>query len=227
MLFTAMLFLLAGALATVALAWASAAWVRLGLAADTAWQEDRNLPARGWMLFRFEAFGATRVVAMARSPRDSREAQGVPADIVPSWCGLVHAAMRQSADARAGASIHPGVMYDDARGWPMRALWYRWDSGGGVVAFSGGIALPPAEPDPPGALNTWNQRALALRPWWPGLAVDLLFWAALLWLLIRGPFALRRFLRLKRGLCPHCAYPMGQSPVCSECGRPLPAKLPA
>ena len=43
-----------------------------------------------------------------------------------------------------------------------------------------------------------------------------------LWLLIPGPFALRRFLRTRRGLCPRCAYPVGESAVCSECGRELP-----
>lgn len=145
-LFTAMLFLLAGALATVALAWASAAWVRLGPSGDTAWQEDPNLPARGWMLYRSEAFGATRVVAMLRSPRSSREAQGLPADIVPSWCGLVHAVLRQSADARAGASIHPSVMYDDARGWPMRALWYRGTVAEGSWPFPAALHFRPRSP---------------------------------------------------------------------------------
>ncbi len=35
-----------------------------------------------------------------------------------------------------------------------------------------------------------------------GFAVNTLFYAALLWLLIPGPFALRRFLRVRRGLCP-------------------------
>ncbi len=37
-----------------------------------------------------------------------------------------------------------------------------------------------------------------------------------------GPFALRRFIRRKRGLCPACGYPTGESAVCSECGKVLP-----
>ncbi len=48
--------------------------------------------------------------------------------------------------------------------------------------------------------------------------------ATLLWLLIPGPFALRRFLRVRRGLCPKCAYPMGESSVCTECGCGLPKR---
>ena len=43
------------------------------------------------------------------------------------------------------------------------------------------------------------------------------------WLLIGGPFVLRRFVRVRRGLCPACAYPMGGSGVCSECGKALAA----
>ena len=62
---------------------------------------------------------------------------------------------------------------------------------------------------------------LPLKPIWPGFAIDTIFYAAILWSLIPGPFALRRFLRVRRGLCPKCAYPMGESGVCSECGNQL------
>ncbi len=64
---------------------------------------------------------------------------------------------------------------------------------------------------------------LLMRPIWPGFAINTLLYAALLWLLIPGPFVLRRFLRLRRGLCPKCAYPIGESSVCTECGKPLPS----
>ena len=46
----------------------------------------------------------------------------------------------------------------------------------------------------------------------------------LLWLLLPGPFVLRRFLRLRRGLCPRCAYPMGMTDTCTECGATLPTR---
>ncbi|MCH8344945.1 MAG: hypothetical protein IH983_13290 [Planctomycetes bacterium] len=42
---------------------------------------------------------------------------------------------------------------------------------------------------------------LPLRPIWPGFAVNTLFYAAILWLLIPVPFVLRRLIRHKRGLC--------------------------
>jgi hypothetical protein len=66
------------------------------------------------------------------------------------------------------------------------------------------------------------RRVLLTTPLWPGFAVNTLFYAPIPWLLICGAFALRRFLRQRRGLCPACAYPMGESAVCTECGRELP-----
>jgi len=63
-----------------------------------------------------------------------------------------------------------------------------------------------------------NWARLPLRPVWPGFAINTLLYAALLWL----PFVVRRWVRVRRGLCPKCAYPMGESAVCSECGKALP-----
>jgi hypothetical protein len=36
-----------------------------------------------------------------------------------------------------------------------------------------------------------------------------------------APGSVRRRMRIRRGLCPACAYPVGQSDVCTECGRPV------
>ncbi len=63
-------------------------------------------------------------------------------------------------------------------------------------------------------------RVLPLRPIRPGFAVNTLFYAALLWLVIPGPFALRRLIRRRRGLCPACGYDLrhGEHEACPECG---------
>jgi len=63
-----------------------------------------------------------------------------------------------------------------------------------------------------------TSRFWPLRPIWPGFAINTIFYAAMLWMLIAAPRALRRKRRLKRGLCPACAYPIGSSDVCTECG---------
>jgi hypothetical protein len=70
------------------------------------------------------------------------------------------------------------------------------------------------------------QLVLKLRqPHWIGFAVNTLFYAAVLWLLVAAPFTLRRHLRIRRKLCPHCAYPVGTSDVCTECGYAMAARL--
>ncbi len=73
----------------------------------------------------------------------------------------------------------------------------------------------------------WTSPGLPLRPLWPGFLANTLLCATLLWLLIPGPFALRRLIRRERGLCPKCAYPMGESSICSECGNALPQPVRA
>ncbi len=67
-------------------------------------------------------------------------------------------------------------------------------------------------------------KALPLRPIFPAFVINTVFYAALLWLLIPGPFVMRRFMRVRRGLCPKCKYPMSESAVCSECGKALPGR---
>jgi hypothetical protein len=75
-------------------------------------------------------------------------------------------------------------------------------------------------------LKFWPQcRLLPLRPLWPGFAINTLFYAAILWLLFALPGALRRWRRIKHGLCPACAYPVGASDLCTECGKPAGGRL--
>ncbi len=103
--------------------------------------------------------------------------------------------------------------YLSRAGWPavtLKAL--RWkDRGAGVD--DGGWAWHIN-------LDNGKVAALPLRPIWPGFAVNSLFYAAILWLAIPGPFALRRLIRRRRGLCPACAYDLrhGEHEACPECG---------
>ena len=65
-----------------------------------------------------------------------------------------------------------------------------------------------------------DNRLLAYLPIWPGFAINTLFYAGIVWLLIPGPFALRRLIRRRRGLCPACGYDIrhGEHEACPECG---------
>ncbi len=98
-------------------------------------------------------------------------------------------------------------------GWPMRSMGAAW------------VDEPLLNPSHVGAVICRRDGAthfdiLALRPIWPGFAINTLFWAAVLWLVIPGPFALRRLIRRRRGLCPACGYDLrhGEHEACPECG---------
>jgi hypothetical protein len=99
-------------------------------------------------------------------------------------------------------------------GWPVLSMEYSlWED---------------AEPNRVVSRYAWllqrNGRALGSRPLWPGFVINTVFYAVLLWLLFAAPFALRRRRRIKRSLCPACAYPVGASDVCTECGKPVTPK---
>jgi hypothetical protein len=65
-------------------------------------------------------------------------------------------------------------------------------------------------------------RFVPLRPIWPGFAINTVFHAAVLWALFAAPFALRKWRRIRRGLCPKCGYDLramsATSAACPECG---------
>jgi hypothetical protein len=107
-----------------------------------------------------------------------------------------------------------------------RTLWEEPTGGGKSIAiailpmssidWNGGLALSRASSN-----AKWpGPKRVPLRPIWPGFAINTVFYAAILWLLFAAPFAIRRRRRIKRGLCPACAYPVGDSAVCTECGTP-------
>ena len=114
-------------------------------------------------------------------------------------------------------------------GWPLICSSYEYSFfvGGVGPILEGGLDLgfEPWPGSSPG--RSWQLKALPLRPIWPGFLFNTLFYAAILWPVIPGPLALRRLIRRRRGLCPKCAYPMGESAVCSECGKELPQRVRA
>ena len=63
-------------------------------------------------------------------------------------------------------------------------------------------------------------RRFPVRPLWPGFAINTVFYGGVLWLLFAVPFVLRRWRRIRRGLCPKCAYDLRgtASVACPGCG---------
>lgn len=120
--------------------------------------------------------------------------------------------------------------YAIAGGWPLlsHSCWLTvgWNiqpNGDEIEYFLNvhwGILPKKYREDSPGASRIRDGAfpILPLRPIWTGFIINTVFYAVILWLLLFAPFTARRVIRRRRGLCEHCAYPIGVSPVCTECG---------
>ena len=236
-------FLLLGAVVNVAVAWGCAIWSSLpppgrmhGPApADQVWWQQHartGITSKPIFLSMAESFGSEYRLLTA-----AREDEGIHVRVQLYDDGSVQTfeftSGRSNANIFAVETGFPTKPWDQSlraqAGWPLRSMaGERWRAAAPFTALQP-VVRTLALPAGPGAVHVAafpiQQRFAPLRPLWPGFAVNTLFYAAILWLLIPGPFALRRFLRSRRGLCPKCAYPMGASPVCTECGRALPKRL--
>jgi hypothetical protein len=115
-----------------------------------------------------------------------------------------------------GRVVYAYLRSNDA-GWPLRALSCGRHEEGLPLELDFAYRLGLKGKDP----------SLPIRPIWPGFAINTLFYGGILWLLFAAPVALRRWRRVRRGLCPACAYPVGESAVCTECGAAVTPKLKA
>ena len=114
-------------------------------------------------------------------------------------------------------------------GWPARALEgresispsgdpsYRW---GMPISDKVSLALEYHRGPVTPIVKTVT-RVLPMRPIWRGFLLNTAFYALAFILLTGMWWSLRRLVRRRRGLCPACAYPRGESGVCSECGKAL------
>jgi hypothetical protein len=63
-------------------------------------------------------------------------------------------------------------------------------------------------------------RWLPYFPLWRGFAINTIFYAGVLWVLFAAPLAIRKRVRRKRGQCAACGYSLrgGAGDKCPECG---------
>ncbi len=107
-----------------------------------------------------------------------------------------------------------------ASGWPVLALRCRYRMG---------ITLDPASLGWEHSLNLARfghpQINLPMRPLVIGFVVDMLFFGTIIAAVTFAIVRTRQMIRNLRHQCPSCAYPRGTSPVCTECGAPLPSRI--
>lgn len=171
---------------------------------------EAPLPNSADVVLRVDSLGATRLVL-------SPTGVGGPPGDIPKWSVL-----------HASAASHGDRFIEDARGFPARALTWRFDSRLGTDGPMNGIALESFDPkDRTGGVTLpFGVRAIPLDVIPAGFALDVLFWGTLAhvaftvaaWLRRR-----RRALRLQSHQCVACGHPESGESVCPECGAHHPA----
>jgi len=201
------LFLVFGAIVNVAVAWACAAYVNIDVSDSP---QVFRLSTTDWEVSRGTAFGSEAIGYIAFIARGDR-AISPQVPNIPRWSGLPNRPDRMDPMLMPWAS--------DARGWPMYSMstrYYRGASPQSASIITDGLFVRPS------LLGVSGRRVLPLRPIWPGFAINTVFYAVVLWLLFAGPFVVRRRRRIRRGLCPKCAYDLRNRPTdsttCPECG---------
>lgn len=148
-----------------------------------------------------------------------------PWPAVTDWSQDVRgAAVYQSAWSRNQAGQTTHQMQVEFYGWPLPSLRH-------AILWSTPDHSPRYVP-PPGAAGAngmssgpgtgTDYRDTGLQLHWPGVILNPLLFAVLSWLLLVAPIAIflsaRRALRVRRGRCPACSYPVGATNRCTECG---------
>jgi hypothetical protein len=111
------------------------------------------------------------------------------------------------------ADLEKRAVWEDARGWPMVCLVSYSADFGGQTEESWALDLGSAQ---------WAMglpRVLPLRPILISFSVNTVGYALVLWTITLGPPTMRRLIRRRRHRCPACGSPIGESQLCTECGR--------
>jgi hypothetical protein len=210
------LFVLVGAIANVAVAWGSVfvidpqtgQEVRYdadGLATDFRWR---------WGATVWSALGTTRIWYYEGHTCGLQRDTDPPnlSPLIPWW----------SERSFEIEGVEKNIPVQEARGWPALTLWCEYSYGSPDYSWRsrpelGGVTAPFPSLKPWTASDRFH-RALPLRPISTGFAINTIFYASLIWLLLAAPFAIRRRIRIKQGRCDACGYPIGASDNCTECG---------
>lgn len=221
--------LVIGAMACTAVAWACAMWANAPMAAtrkgfvrlrtegaEVLWWPD-NIPE------------PTDPVIGAMPRRWFKGDGEFPIDL---WSGAGFG-VRTGAVFRTALEASPIVLHHQC-GWPCPAFACTGELSPVLAGFPGRTGPDPAWtsalPVPaPIATRTTPQRGpvgpydrpLPAALIWSGFLLNTGLFAGGAWLIVGGPWGVRRAVRLVRNRCLACGYPIGVSAVCTECGRPV------
>ncbi|MCI0363871.1 MAG: hypothetical protein L0Y44_07615 [Phycisphaerales bacterium] len=128
-------------------------------------------------------------------------------------------------------------------GWPLRTLsGARWVIGDGQeeqINFGAILTIKPLSSIPPVAKTEILTSAIGMEVPGPngteyrilpfgvlplGFALNTVFYALIASIVAALFVVVRRVVRRHRDLCPACAYPVGESSTCTECGMVIGAR---
>ena len=166
---------------------------------------EAPLPGQPGIVLRVDSLAATRLVL-------SPSGVGGPPGDLPPWSLL------QSRTASRGDRF-----IEDARGFPARALTWRYDSLLYTRGPVNGFALESFDPSnrTAGITLPFGVRAVPFGVIPAGFAMDVAFWSTLAYAafaLVAGGRRRRRALRLRSRLCVACGHPGSGESACPECG---------
>ncbi len=217
-LFAFIAFVTLGAIINVALAWLYSMGQTSNVASDSV--GSMQVDGGYWVFFSANHnFIADRIDWSGYTQGDSFDLIIVAED-EPPGVSRIDSVLLTVQGVSGHASITNG--YEQHIGWPMRALWccFFWGDyhlGSGPV-FAHGLQF--RQPNATAGTTLSYPVILPVHVLWPGLVINTIFYAALLWLITLGQFTARRMIRVKRGLCLKCGYDLrGTSGGgCPECG---------
>lgn len=232
------LFLLLGAVTTVAVAWGSAIWItpqgilwgdsNCSLRDGGRWGVADSYPYSAWAISEYSTRSAMQLESAWFDPDVSLgglfgywPVDSPPEPLVPDWAPFL--TPPQTPTKGQG---HERIL--DIRGWPMLSMWSLASYDGATMnnrtyIITRGIPLPSTV-TVVGILIQPGAIALPLGIRWLEFAVNSVFYGAVWMVLVGLVISLcrgRAWLRLRRHQCPRCGYPIGVSPVCTECGAAL------
>jgi hypothetical protein len=206
----ALAFLLLGATITVAVAWACVYWAPLRALpfSETGWPSYRGWPVKvpnewgesdTFTNYAERGLGIVRAEAgvMLRDYSRKKYLGQLAIRIDAGWPRMALTAfLVTESDMKAAQSSDATVL--------------NWS--GGFAA--GGMRAPIG-----------GEMALPFKPLWAGFAFNCGFFGLLAWLALGAPRTARHYLRGRRGQCHACGYPVGTSPICTECGKPIKSRV--
>jgi len=206
------MLLVAGAVINVAVAWIGAA-VNIAdthtRAAAAKYAHPNTGQEAWWRITVYQSAMSTTFACYWWKDNLGRGTENDPAALLPHWAADMAQPNGDMPSSFGGGFLQGGWLH--ASGWPCRSFYVRIENTSALgVRVQYGMAVGPRLQNGHGYLP--------LGPIWPGFVMNSLIYGGVLWVMWAGLLALRRMIRRQRGQCPACAYPIGTSGVCTECG---------